>query len=177
MIPSITQRQLYQAVKPFLVTVTDLDPSLVIQGLPNRTAMPPASPGFVMMEFTRQTRLRTNIETWSRSKITPPTTIEAEQGTMVRLQTDFYGATAGDWAVVFTTLWRSEAGCIALAPNCQPLYSDDPVLGPLEDDEDQYEQRWSIMSYLQYNPVVSVPTQFSDSLEISLINVDERFPP
>jgi hypothetical protein len=51
------------------------------------------------------------------------------------------------------------------------------MLAPLEDDELQYEQRWTIEAFLQYNPVVTVPMQFADTASVTLINVDEAYPP
>jgi hypothetical protein len=47
----------------------------------------------------------------------------------------------------------------------------------LVNGEEQYEERWIVGANLQYNPVVSTPQQFADTLEATLINVDEAFPP
>jgi hypothetical protein len=158
------------------MSVTGLGQSLVIQGLPNRTALPPASPGFVSMQLTRAKRLRTNQVTWDQIGLNP-TTLEIEQGTELRLQLDLYGAGSGDWGVMLETLLRDETACVALAPTCQPLYSSDATLVPLDDDEQQYEQRWMIEAVLQYNPVTTTPMQFANTLEVTLINVDETYPP
>lgn len=171
-----TQRNLYTVLKAFIVSVTGLDPTLVIQGLPNRSALPAARPGYVTMQLTRTKRLRTNQDTWDPTDV-DPNAIELEQGTEVRMQLDLYGAASGDWGVILQTLFRDETACVALAPTCQPLYSTDASLVPLDDDEAQYEQRWTIGAVLQYNPVTSVPMQFADTLEVTLINVDEAYPP
>jgi hypothetical protein len=176
MTPNPTQLQIYVVVQAFLQTITGLGQSLVIQGLPNRTAMPPASPGFVSMQIGRTKRLRTNVVTWDTT-IDDPTSIQIEQGTEVQMQVDFYGSAAGDWCVAFEALWRDETGCLALEPVGDPLYTDEGQLAPLEDDEEQYEQHWTITGILQYNPVVSPPMQFADTLSISLTNVDEAYPP
>jgi hypothetical protein len=176
------QRDVYVLLKAFLVTVTGLDPSLVIQGLPNRSAMPPASPGFVSMQLSRLKQLRTPEETWDYTDVAP-TEIAVEQGTELRCQLDLYGAASGDWGAMLQTLLRDETGCIALAgadptnPVCQPLYASDAQLVTLDDSESQYEDRWTIEAILQYNPVTSVPMQFADTLELTVINVDEAYPP
>lgn len=170
------QRSVYVAVKALVVTVTGLDPSLVLQGLPNRSAMPPAAPGFVTMQLARLKQLRTPEETWDHTDVAP-VALDVEQGTELRLQLDLYGATSGDWGVMLQTLLRNEAGCVALAPTCQPLYASDAHLAPLDDSESQYEQRWTIEAILQYNPVTSVPMQFADTLAVTVINVDEAYPP
>lgn len=175
--PSIVERQLYVAVKAFLVTVTGLDPKLVIQGLPNRSSMPPASPGYVTMQLTLGNRLNYNIDTWDPAD-PAPTAITSETHWKERMQVDFYGAGAGDWSRVFAGLWKDETACLALEPVADPLYAHDPLLAPLEDDEKQYESRWTVEAFLQYNPVVSVPMQFADTLgPPTLINVDEAYPP
>lgn len=170
------QRDVYVVMKAFIVTVIGLDPSLILQGLPNRSAMPAASPGFVMMQLARMKQLRTPESTWDVTDLNP-NQLAVEQGTELRMQLDLYGKTSGDWAVMLQTLLRDETGCVALAPTCQPLYASDAHLAPLDDSESQYEQRWTIEAILQYNPVTSVPMQFADTLEVTVINVDEAYPP
>lgn len=177
-----TQDALYRLVKALVVTATGLDPALVIQGLPNRAAMPAAAPGFAMMQVTATQRLRTNQETWDLTSPSPDH-LDVEQGTQVRMQLDLYGGASGDWAVILCTLLRSEYACTVLAgadpanPVVVPLFSADPFLAPLSDSEEQYEDRWTVEAVLQYNPVTSVPMQFADTLTVTLTNVDETYPP
>lgn len=179
---SPTQDALYRLFKALVVAVTGLDPSLVIQGQPNRAAMPPAAPGFAMMQAMVTKRLRTNIDRWSLTDPNP-TTLDTEQGTQIRMQLDLYGAAAGDWAVMMSTVLRSEYACTALAgadpanPVVVPLYAGDEFNAPLDDSEQQYESRWTLEAILQYNPVTTVPMQFADTLTVTLINVDETYPP
>ena len=176
--PSIVELQIYNVVKALLVTVTGLNPTVVIRGLPNRSAMPPAAPGFVTMQLTLSERLNYNIDTWDPTA-TAPTTISSETHWKERMQVDFYGATAGDWAKVFCGLWKDEIGCVALEPVCDPLYTEGPLWAPLDDEEQQYEQRRTVQAYLQYNPVVTPPMQFAQPPygPVTIINVDETFPP
>jgi hypothetical protein len=173
---SITLQQLYEAVQPFVAAVTGLDSSVVIQGLPNRAAMPPASPGYVSMTVTRTKRLRYNIDTWDTTN-PAPTTLQLEQGTEIRMQLDCYGASAGDWATMLSTVLKDSAGVEALLPTCAPLYAEEPILAPLDDSEEQYEQRWIVGAILQYNPVTTISQQFMAEAEVVLVNVDEAYPP
>jgi hypothetical protein len=159
-----------------LQSVTGLGQQLTLQGLPNRSAMPPAAPGFVTMQLERAGRLNYNIVTWD-STDPAPTGIKVEVHVMLRAQFDFYGATSGDWATIFLALWKDETACLALEPLADPLYSNEPMLAPLDDDEQQYEQRWTVEAFLQYNPVVTVPMQFANSFTVTLINVDKAYPP
>lgn len=174
--PNPLQDSIYVAMSAFIQAQLGLAQALVLQGLPNRSAMPPASPGFVAMQLTRTSRLRYNIDTWDTTNPAPEV-ISIEQGTKVWMQLDFYGASAGDWAVITSTLLRDEVGVLALLPNCVPLFTSEPMLAPLDDDEEQYEQRWVMEAYLQYNPVVTVPMDFADTLTVDVINVDEMYPP
>lgn len=181
-------QDVYLVLQPFLATITGLDPAVIIQGLPNRVSMPAASPGYITMQAFHTKRLRTNVSADSWLGVADPTAIALEQGTELRIQLDFYGASSGDWAAAVETLWRSEFACVALAgadsdgeplvpPTCQPLHADEAHLGPLTDSEDQYEQRWIVEAILQYNPVVTAPLQFANTAEITVINVDEAYPP
>lgn len=167
---------LYTVVKAFIVGVTGLDPSLVIQGLPNRTSMPEAEPGFISMQGVLQTRLNTNIDDWNKAD-PEATTGTSEMHVQVKMQLDCYGSASNAWATMLQTLLRDETACLALAPTCQPLYTGEPMLAPLDDSEDQYEERWILDAELQYNPVTSTAPQFADTLNARLVNVEEAYPP
>jgi len=169
-------QDVFLVLQPFIASHTGLDPSLVIQGLPNRTAMPLASPGFVAMTVLRQMRLRTNLDNYDTTN-PAPTSISIEQGIELDVQIDCYGASSGDWAAILTTILRDDVGCQALAPTCQPLYCDDARMIQLIDSEDQYELRFSFSACLQYNPVVTIPMKFADTLTADLINVQVTYPP
>lgn len=165
---------MFRAVKAFVLAILPLDDQHVIQGLGNRTPMPVGP--FVALTSLANARLRTNQTTWDVTD-PAPTDLSIEQGVQITLQVDIYGPLSFDWATIFTTLWRDDFGCTALAPACQPLYTDDPKQIPLVDGEEQYEKRWLLTSYLEYVPVVSTPSQFADTLAVTLINVDVEYPP
>lgn len=183
---SPVQQDVYVVLQSFLAMITGLDPDLILQGLPNRTSMPPATPGYITMQAFHTKRLRTNQSADSWLGVADPTTIAIEQGTELRIQLDFYGPSSGDWAAATEALWRSELACVALGgvdgsgvplvpPICQPLHADEAHLAPFTDSEDQYETRWIIEAILQYNPVVTAPQEYADDAEIFVINVDERY--
>lgn len=166
---------LYRAMKAFIVGVTGLDAALVIKGLPNRTSMPLAEPGFITMQSILQPRLNTNIDSWDQTD-PEASTGTAEVHLQVKMQLDCYGSSSNTWATMLQTLLRDEVGCLALAPTCQPLYTGEPALVPLDDSEEQYEERWSLDAELQYNPVTSTAPQFADTLVATVVNAEERFP-
>lgn len=171
---SISKSALYKAMGDFIVSLFSLDAAHVIQGYPNRTPMPVGP--FVVMTIMNTKRLRTNI-----SRLPPdmdPTTTAAEQGTQVDMQLDVYGPLSGDWAEILSTLLRDEVGCIALAPNCQPLYADDPIRAPLVDAELQYEDRWIVQAKIQFNPITTTGRQYADALgPVGIVNVDVEYGP
>lgn len=165
---------MYRAVKAFVLAILPLDDQHVIKGLGNRAPMPLGP--FVAITTLANARLRTNQTTWDVTD-PAPTDLSIEQGVQITLQVDIYGPLSFDWTSIFSTLWRDETACDALTPSCQPLYTDDPKQIPLIDGEEQYEQRWLVTAYLQYDPVVSTPSQFADTLDVTLINVDATYPP
>lgn len=91
------------------------------------------------------------------------------------VQVDIYGSSSADNAQKIAVLLRDEWGCVAfqqLNPNIQTLYTDDPKQMAFINAEQQYEQRWTLDAHLQVNPIVQVPQQFADELEVSPIAVE-----
>lgn len=170
-------RDVYLVVKAFVVNVIGLDPALVVQGYPNEASMPPAVPGFVQMTAAHKQRLSASVVDWDQVSVADPTTMAVSQSVQVTLQLDCFSAAASEWADMLTTLLRSVVGCDALKPACQPLYADDPIRAPLTSAEAQYNDRWIVQAVLQYNPVVTSPQQFADAASVTVINVDEAYPP
>lgn len=140
----------------------------VIQGLPNGVA-PPVDP-FIQMTPLFFNRLSTNIPTFV--DVDDGIGLAAvEQHVSWAVQIDCYGPLSNDWAVILTTMLRDEYGVTTMAPDVAPLYTDDPKQLPIVDGEQNYEQRWMITAYLQYNPVVVIPMQFFNAVSVNLINV------
>lgn len=178
-------QDIFGVLAPWLATITGLTAgTTVIQGIPNRSPEPLAAPGYISMTMVRRRRLNYNIDTWDQT-IDDPDTWTTETHFEVTIQLDIVGESAFDWCSMIESLWRDEQGCIALAgannypssPLCQPLYTQEPIMAPLEDSEDQYEQRWILQVVLQYNPVTTTPLQTADTVELTVINVDEAYPP
>lgn len=172
---SISLQDVYTALGAFLTSV--LPAGVQVVQLPiDRVAMPPTDPGFVGMTASLQSRIMTNLDKWDLSAINP-NSIDIEQAVKLAVKIDCYGADAGDWAVILSTVLRDEYGINALAPVLAPLYTDDPRFAPLIDGEEQFEQRWIVEALLQYNPVVPTPMQFANTAAADIINVDEAYPP
>lgn len=108
----------------------------------------------------------------------------AEQGVEHVIQLDFHGdqLAASDMATTVSTLIRDEYGVEQFAgqsPNygVVPLYADDPKQMPFINENQQYEWRWVLEAMLQANPVVIVPQQYADSVQVQIVDVDATYPP
>jgi hypothetical protein len=151
----------------------------VIQGLGNRSAMPPDTEltgGFVAMTFRNTRQLSTN--EYNLNDLFPlPSTLDSDVDTELRVQLDCYGSDANMWKDILAQVLRSPYGCDNLAPLLSPLYASDPIRMDLVNGEEQYEQRWMLEAVLQYNPVVSVPQDYFNEVDVSLVDVDATIDP
>lgn len=164
-----TQDVLFIAFRAFILSL--LPGVSVIQGLGNGSPMPAGE--FICITPGAQRRLSTN-HTIDDS---PGLARAVLQPTEYTIQVDCYGPNASDYATTLSAMWRDPYGCDAMAPDAAPFYSTDPTQAPLINGEENYEQRWTFSALLQFNPVVSVPQQYADSLVLDLVSVDAEFPP
>lgn len=164
-----TQDALFVSVRTFILSLL---PSLeVIQGLGNNTPMPAGE--FICLTASAQRRLSTNVTTDDA----PGLARKIMQPTEYSIQVDCYGPNSSDYATTLSAAWRDPYGCDALVTVGAPLYSTDPIQVPLINGEQNYEQRWTFTALLQFNPILTLPQQYADVLDIELVSVDVQFPP
>lgn len=161
----------YAAMRTFLLQQIVPVGTEVVQGQDNRVPQPKGA--HVVMQNVMLRKLSTNVHSFDTIAQTQTVHAFAE----IRMQLDFYGAAAWEWGQAASALLRDAIGCSALAPVCQPLHADDAALAPLITGEQQYLRRACLDAYLQWNPIVTVPQQFADTLSVILVNVDVEFPP
>lgn len=152
---------LFVQLQAFVMGLLSLDMDHVIQGLGNGATMP--SGDFVCMTATTQRRLATNSDTYdiendARTVLTP---------TEYSIQVDCYGPSSSDMASTLRMMWRDEYGCDVMSPSA-PLYASDPVQVPLVNAEKNYEQRWTFIVLLQFNPTVTVLQQYATALNVEI---------
>lgn len=172
-----TLTDVYTALGNFIVAQLGLSSGQVVQGYPNRVAMPVGP--FVLMTAMTKKRLRTNVDTYESTTDPAPAPgpVTAEQAQQVDIQLDVYGPDSSDWADILTTLLRDNVGCEALAPKCQPLYADDPIRAPLTNAELEYEDKWIVTARIQYNAIVTTAQEYATVIgPVNLIDVDVEFP-
>ena len=165
MIPSITQSDVLKAVGDFLVIVLPSGFS-VIQALDNLVAPPVTN--YAAMQIVTQSRLATNIQTDTLDLIDGDYS-QITQKTEISIQVDIYSETASNQASVISTLFRDAFAYDAFPDNVKPLYCDDPKQIVFVNDAMQYEKRFMIMLYLQYDPTVTVSTQLAVELNAPTI--------
>jgi hypothetical protein len=99
------------------------------------------------------------------------------------IQLDFHSSdtTSGDLANVVSATMRDRFAIDQFAnqsPNygVVPLYADDAIQAPFQNDQAQIEWRWIVSALLQANITVVVPTQFADSVALTLKSLYATFP-
>lgn len=143
----IEQNDLYTALRGFILSVI---PGIeVIQGLGNGVPMPQG--GFIAMTALSRTSLSTNHHDYTETQY------KISQHQQYSMQIDCYGRQASDWASLLTSLLRDEYACSIFPHNIQPLYCDDARQMAVVNAEQQYEQRWMITAYFQFNQTWSRP--------------------
>jgi hypothetical protein len=101
------------------------------------------------------------------------------QPTKFVVQLDVHGPNSADNAQTISTLMRDEYAYDAfkaLNPNVSPFYADDPKQIPFLNDQSQIEWRWVLEATLQVNATVTVPQEFADVIEQTLIPADIIYP-
>lgn len=174
---SIPLTQLYTIVGTFLQNMIGIDPATssavaLTRGQINLVPMP--NTAFINMLAMVSGRVSTNEVSWDGTTQTQIT----QMSTKVKLRLDFYGPLAHDWATIIEALWRDTVGCNALAPVIAPLYSDEPMQSALVNGEENYEDRWILECFLQYNPTITTPQQSAvPPYKLKVYNVGEKYPP
>jgi hypothetical protein len=100
------------------------------------------------------------------------------------VQLDFHSAdlsSAGDMAATVSALFRDEFAVLQFQGQSPyygvaPLYADDPRQAPWVNDQQQVEWRWTLDALLQSNIVIQVPQQFADSVVLTPVSVDAKYP-
>ena len=169
------QDQVYQALLAFLEGILPAGIPC-FRALPNRDPLPPTDPGYVVYQILGQERLTMPVDTYVTTGNAPPTTSTVAQDLELMVQIDAYGPYSGTWASLISTLFEDEYGFTAMGPNCEPLYCNDARMMPLQNSEDEYEERWCLTAALMYTPVATISQQYAETLDITLKDVNVLIP-
>jgi len=162
---SNNETDLYTAIRTWLLTIV---PSSweVVQGQDNLVSMPSGS--FVTMTSASIKRLVTNIDNLDSTGLISNKLTQTTYG----IQLDFYGQDAATYAAATLSLLRDEDTPAQFPAYVVPLYGDEIMQLPLITGEEQYDERWKLTAFFQFNPVVSVGTQSATSVNVGLVPVD-----
>lgn len=143
------------------------DGAEIVRAQANRVPMP-VSPCVVLTELLQvelETPIITNDGVNNQASSKGPKRID--------VQVDFYGPNAGDQCAAIKSIWRTTYCAGQFPAYIQPLYCGDGIQAPLITGEEQWQSRWMLTVSIQYNPIVTVPQQFADSVSVgSVIQID-----
>jgi hypothetical protein len=163
-VPSVTDSAIFTALRTFLLAILPAGTD-VVQGQANRVPEVTAA-DFVVATPGRRVRLSTTAEEWDPAAVNP-VAIAMTAPTQVEVQVDVHGPNSSDNVQTIRTLFRSSYGVTAFPENIVPLFIDDPMQAPFENEAKQIETRWVVKVQLQVNPAVSTPMQFADTLAVN----------
>lgn len=90
------------------------------------------------------------------------------------VQLDVHGPNSGSNVRIIDTLFRSEVGTSEFADigfAVTPLFCENARQMNFVNDQQQYEDRWSMEAHLQINAIVGTVQQFAEELEVTTIEV------
>lgn len=167
-LPSVTESDIFTALRAFLLTVVGCP---VVRTQVNRVPMPAGD--FIALTPKSAVPLETNTDTYTA------TTKTVERRTQYTIQIDCYGALASDRAQTIATLLRDSYSADQFAVSgydVTPLYAGDAHQMPLIDGEEQYEERWTFDAVLQVNPLITLPEETANTLTVGIIPADVEYP-
>ena len=130
-----------------------------VRGQSNRVSYPRGS--FVMLTELRNADLTVPHVEYEFSAGADSVTVNNSQ--RFDVQVDFYASNAGDMCSAVMSALRSTWGWNQFPQNIRPLYTRDGLQSPLVTGEQQYANRWILVTSLQYNPKFTSPQQYASN--------------
>ena len=160
-VPTISTDNVIDALGDFLQPIVGA--AEIVRAQVNRVPQPP-KPCVVLTELF-QIDLAVP---WATEEPTAGlSNIKAPTESMVQI--DFYGDLASEYCKAAIALFRSQWGYAKFPANIKPLYVSDGVQSPMISGEQQWQSRWTLTAYMQYNPIITVPQDFADELIVDNI--------
>ena len=163
------------AVQAWVMSMLGLDILHVIPAHDNR--VPPPGTPFVMVSHL----LRRQYET-AGSTYDGVSTETVSMGLDYSFQIDSYGVNAADWAMIMQVLFKSgptaaffEAWGQSNSFTIDPMFCDDATHMPIVNEEEQYEERWTLKPHFCVLLSVATPQQFMTEFNVNLINVQATY--
>lgn len=171
MTPTITGDAMLTALGDFLTAILPAGTE-INEGQVNRVPQPVAA-DFVTIWPINRTQLSTTTHDWD----TVGNTDAIGRQTSFDFQLDIHGPLSEDNAQVVSTLLRDDYGVQFFRPlGMEPLYANDGQQMPFINGQRQYEQRWTMLVTLQALPLVIVPQQYADAVDVDIELADRIIP-
>lgn len=176
--PNPNEDAVLTAVRAFLIQYVIPAHGEVITSNDDRVA-PPKVPYIVMNPISKP-RISTNLDSYETSIIGTATvatqTIVKPTKFAIQLDCVDKDGDATNWVDTLSAIWFSELGAQFFAPyGIAPLYNEDPKFAPWVNSENQWENRWIVNTYLQFNPALVIPTYTYPGAIVGVVDV-ETFP-
>ena len=127
----------------------------------NATTRPP---GWVQITMIGPERLTANFSAYSADC----TRRTVQHVSKFEVQLDCFGETAQEWAASICNAFRDPEFYTAFFPaGIRPLYADDPRQIAFTSDASQFEKRWMIRAFLQYEPKLVLPASGVTSVTVT----------
>lgn len=143
-------------IQPFMPTGAQ-----IVRGQEDRVAMP--ADGFVLLTEV----LKLDLETATVTGNKPNAQAQIMSPKRIDVQLDFFGPAAGDQIAAVKAVYRTSYAVSRFPAGIAPLYCTDERQTSLTNDQQQYENRWTLTASLQYNPSVYIPKQFATALKLN----------
>ncbi|WP_168194422.1 phage neck terminator protein [Formicincola oecophyllae] len=140
----------------------------VMQGQQNNVATPTGP--FATMVFTTRQRLGTN---WRRYQPDGGSTIS--QSVLLAAEVQVCGPESGAACAQIQALWRDGAACAWFNQNlpcCAPTHADQPSQKPLLTAEQQYEDAWSVVLFMNVVQSLALPGESALSAHTAVLQAD-----
>lgn len=163
------------ALQSWVMLVTGLPLAAVIPAYDNFVA-PPLDPFIVLSRVSRTP----NSTPWLTYNDTGVQTTENEITNLsidYKYQIDCYGSAAADLVMIMHVLLRSDATSewfsnygLTNGLTVDTFYADDPTHTAITNEENQYEERWTLRVRLNVVVQIATPVNFMSSAKVGLTN-------
>ncbi|QIA76174.1 LIC_12616 family protein [Rodentibacter caecimuris] len=150
---STSHDDIYRELRSYLLALFNLPQDNVIRGYSNNVPLPNGD--FILMNILHEKALSTNAHNYSINESNTEVSHTAE----IMIQLDFYGESAVKMAKTFCLLWRDFYACEHFTCG-SPLYCDEPKFMQFINERSEYENRWLVTAYFNYNPVITHQQEF-----------------
>ncbi|WP_432784680.1 hypothetical protein AAEX37_01957 [Oligella sp. MSHR50489EDL] len=165
----ITHRDLYIDIRRYLIKTLGIsaeDEKQVIQAYQNSNPLPADA---VVMTILFERPIDSTFVNYKKANEQKAIVQQAREATV---QLDFYGSLAQTRSQKIALLWKTSYSLRELK-KCAPLYTKEPRRIPIVNEQNNYEDRWSLDCLLQYDPEVEHEQDYiTEPPTISLTNLN-----